>query len=124
MNKDYLHCLLLVFSPLSMAVGVYGLQHEGIRNTINPCNDLDKYIKQLSKSSSLTSYITLDRGYPPRRKYCLLKFNTCSDVIRDISGVNIAVAVTPKQLYDKIILNKHPNYSILKVWNRKLHGES
>lgn len=120
LSKNYKHCVLLVHHPKTYSLGVYGLNVDGIKAQISVIDDFKKYIDKIPiHLPELKSYILIRvDGTRPAIKQTLFMFYTCNEIIRLISGINIGFTITPKHLYNKIICNKTPNYTIIDTWHR------
>lgn len=118
LDKNYKHCMLLIQDGLTESIVLYGLHADGIAIRTSRCNSLERYLAHMVEYQRLVSYIVVDIKWSVRIKQPLIRVNTCNELVRIASGINVGFTRTPKHLYDKIYLQVSSQYTILKKWNR------
>jgi len=118
-SKDYKHCNILTFDGIGFVLS--SLDKTGVTSKSMKINNLTSFLRRVpglmpSLSAIIVTYV---QERKPKR-WMPLSLNTCNEVARDISGLDIPFSFNVENLYKKIILwDQKSNYIIDYKWSRK-----
>jgi len=77
-------------------------------------------IDRIKSDPTVQSIISLDIGKRSERKWFPLLINSCNEICRLVTGIDVGFTFNPKHLYKKLLMNNGiSNFHIDYYWERE-----
>lgn len=117
-SKDLKHCNIITFDGRGYVMTT--LDQTGISSRIIRIGNLSKFLKRLpALMPDLSSIISTFINCRAKRKWNPLSINSCNEVSRRISGIDLPITFNVATLYYYLIyFNGKREYDIDYIWRR------
>lgn len=113
----YKHCDMLSYDGRDTLY--YHLGARGINVRTITQSSFKELLFNLSRSPNLSAMITIERTKLSHLTWWPVMANSCAELCRKISGVDIGVCIFPSQLFRKLLVyNNCKNYEVIQHWSR------
>ena len=116
-NKEFKHVNLSLYDGkhhYQISYTKYGIELKLLKH--RPKKAFDIYKRQ----HSTTAVISIDLNQPVINKWRPLLIQSCNELSRKFSKINLPFSLSPRGLYNKLLkYDKNRGYTILAHWRRK-----
>lgn len=116
--RDKKHVDLIV--KLNDKITIFQYSGRGIEHQYSKATDMMLIMKKLLKLENVSHLILVKINKKCRRKnWFPIQLNSCNEVCRKISSVDIGWTFNPSHLYHKILMKRDKsNYSVVENWSK------
>lgn len=120
-NEDFKHVSIVTFDgdvPFYLTLNQFGLAVNRLK-----VRDLGRFLTKMRGQPTVTAYLACDCDVRVVRPWRPFFIQTCNEVCRVVSGLDIGVTLTPAHLFKKVLKwDGKRNFQILSAWRRKDNG--
>ena len=114
-----------VFLHLTMSWVVVRLDKQGIRFRLSNFKDGRDIVDNAVKLNTVSRIVAVKIGKRAKYPWRPFRFNTCNELARLVSGLDIGFTYHPRHLYRKLLYYSHrKNFEILNMWGRHGRGRA
>lgn len=121
-SKEFVHCNVITFDGSVWMQTTWA--PEGIHLRHLQVTSIDRLFRAIRLIPSLTACVVVEINTPCQFKFSPFGVQSCNELCRYMTSVDIGFTWNPKHLYKKLLkYGKIKNYSVLMDWRRQdAHG--